>query len=79
MNAEITELTDSGMPGETQKVALTAVPRIGELIAFGDRYFEVANVIYRFESATDQTVSVFVRSAKEPYREPKSRFGFGSR
>ena len=59
MNAEIIELNDNGMPGESQKVA--GPPRwSGEMIAFGDRYFEVVNVIHRVEAA----VSVFVRGTK---------------
>jgi hypothetical protein len=75
MNAEIIELNESGMPGESQKVTLDAVPRIGELIAFGDRYFEIVNVIHRVEAG----VSVFMRRTKMPYQEPKSTFGFGGK
>lgn len=79
MNVDIIELTDTGLPGESASAALVAVPRIGELLAFGDRYFEVANVIHRIDPAKGPSVNVFVRATKEPYREPKSRFGFGSR
>lgn len=79
MNAEIIELDNGGMPSESTKVDLVAVPRVGELLVFGERYFEVANVIHRFDAASGQCVGVFVRPTKEPYREPKSRFGFGSR
>jgi len=75
MNAEIIELNDSGMPGESQKVTLDSLPRIGELVAIGNRYFDVVNVIHRIEAG----VSVFVRVTKAPYQEPKSKFGFGGR
>ena len=73
MNAEIIELNDDETPGEPQKVDLGAVPRIGELVAAGDRYFEVVNVVYRIDV---QTVSVYVRQAKRPYEKRKAGFGF---
>jgi hypothetical protein len=53
------------------------VARIGELIAFGDRHFEVVNVIHRLEGS--QSVSVYVRKTKKPYERLKSGFGFGGR
>jgi hypothetical protein len=76
MNAEIIELDDDESPGACRKLELAAVPRIGELIALGDRFFEVVNVLHRLD---DQTVGVFVRPAKKPYEKRKSGFGFGGR
>lgn len=79
MNADIIELNDLGLPGESRKVALNSVPRIGELIALGDNFFEVVNVIHKLDAVNGQAVSIFIRPTKAPYQEPKSRFGFGSR
>jgi hypothetical protein len=76
VNAEIIELNDDETPGETQKVDLAAIPRIGELVASGDVYFEVVNVVHRIE---EKTVSIYVRPAKKPYEKRKAGFGFGGR
>ena len=79
MVAEIIELTDVGMPGEIRTCDFVAIPRIGELIAFGDQFFEIMNVIHQIGPSSEHLVKVFVRTIKAPYQEPKSRFGFGIR
>lgn len=79
MTAEIIELTDRGLPGAVRKCDLIVVPRIGELLTFGELYFEVVNVIHHLGFEKVQPVSVFVRDTKPPYQEPKTRFGFGAR
>ncbi|MCE9564224.1 MAG: hypothetical protein K8U57_19445 [Planctomycetes bacterium] len=77
MICEIIELNDSGLPGESRNCELGVVPRIGELLAFVDEYFEIVNVIHQIGQSNGQLVKVFVRPTKAPYQEPKSRFGFG--
>jgi hypothetical protein len=76
MNADIIELNDDESPADSRRVDLLAVPRIGELIALGERYFDVVNVLHRLD---DQSVSVYVRPTKKPYEKRKSGFGFGGR
>ena len=79
MNAEIIQLNDNGMPGSSELIELIVVPRSGELIELGDRFFEVVNVVHRFEAGRGHSVKAYVRFAKAPFQEPKSRFGFGGR
>jgi len=77
MIAEIIELNDFGMPGESRTCDLVVMPRIGELLAFGDQFFEIMNMIHQIGQSSDQLVKLFVRTTKAPYQVPKSRFGFG--
>jgi hypothetical protein len=76
VNAEIIELDDDETPGAPQKMELPALPRIGELMAAGDKYFEVVNVVHRPE---EETICVYVRPTKKPYEKRTSGFGFGGR
>jgi hypothetical protein len=76
VNAEIFELDDDETPGDPQKMELAALPRIGELMAAGDRYFDVVNIVHRPD---EQTVSIYLRATKKPYEKRKSGFGFGGR
>jgi hypothetical protein len=77
VRAEFIELNDDESPGELRKLELTVVPRIGELIAFGELHFDVVNVIHRLDG--DQVISVYLRKTKKPYERRKPGFGFGGR
>jgi len=79
MIAEIIELSDIGMPGDSRTCELGIVPRIGELLEFGGLYFEIMNVIHQIGPSNGHLVKVFVKTTKAPYQEPKSRFGFAAR
>lgn len=84
MQVEIIELNDRSLPTDHVRVAaLEAVPRIGEIIALVEGgpkplFFDVVNVLHKLERDRC-TISLFVKTRRDPYERVETRFGFGSR